>query len=163
MCRTIEACDRYRASIQRARDSERESGGTPQYQHCTLDFAQQVMIPQHAREVGLLYFKIPRRIQIFGIAWESEPQHIYYLTDEHQTIGKDSSKSHNLNSVLSLLHHHLENYGSEEKHLGLHADNCCGQNKNHSAIAYLAWHVIVGLNKLNELAFMGVGHSRVFC
>ena len=24
MCRTIEACDRYRASIQRARDSERE-------------------------------------------------------------------------------------------------------------------------------------------
>ena len=121
------------------------------------------MIPHHAREVGLLYCKIPRRLQIFGIACESEPQHVYYLTDEHQTIGKDSSKSHNPNSVLSLLHHHLENYGSEEKHLGLHADNCCGQNKNRSAIAYLARRVIVGLNQLNELAFMGVGHTRVCC
>ena len=162
MRRATEARDRYRASIQRARDSERESDGTPQYQHYTLDFAQQVMIPHHAREVGPLYFKIPRRIQIFGIACESKPQQVNYLTDEHQTIGKDSSKSHGPNSVLSMLHHHLENYGSEEPHLGLQADNCCGQNKNRSVIAYLAWRVIVGLNKSIKLAFMRVGHTRCF-
>ena len=103
-----------------------------------------------------------KAIQIFGIACEPKPQQVNYLTDEHQTIGKDSSKSHGPNSVLSMLHHHLENYGSENLHLGLHADNCCGQNKNRSVITYLAWRVIVGLNKSIGLAFMRVGHTRCF-
>ena len=73
--------------------------------HTTFDFAQQACIPHHAREVGALYFKAPRQIQIFGVAQEAIPKQINFLVDENETIGPDSSKSHGPNSVLSMLHY----------------------------------------------------------
>ena len=50
----------------------------------------------------------------------------------------------------------------QSKVLGLHADNCCGQNKNKTVLGYLAWRVILGLNDEIELDFMRVGHTRCF-
>ena len=129
--------------------------------HYTFDFGQLATIPHHAREVGALYFKVPRRIQLFGIAAEAMPSEHNYKFDEHQAIGIDGSKSHGPNSVLSMLHFHLEQY-SVAKTICLHADNCCRQNKNKTVIAYLAWLVIVGLNEEIELSFMRVGHTRCF-
>ena len=38
------------------------------------------------------------------------------------------------NTVISLIHHALENYGFGEEKLHLHADNCSGQNKNNAMI-----------------------------
>ena len=57
-------------------------------------------------QVGVLYFRVPRQVQIFGIASE---QQLNYLVDEDQTIGTDGSKAHGANAVVSMLHHHLEN------------------------------------------------------
>ena len=37
-------------------------------------------------QIGALYFRVPRRVQIFGIASEGTPQQLNYLVDEDQTI-----------------------------------------------------------------------------
>ena len=66
------------------------------------------------------------------------------------------------NSVISMLHHYVKNKTKKADILGLHAGNCCGQNKNKSDIVYLAWRVMVGLNMRIELDFMRVGHTRCF-
>ena len=160
-----EARDHYRHMIAKAKDAlaevQQDDDAELRFEHYTFDFAQQATIPHHAREVGALYFKVPRRIQIFGIAAEAVPSQYNYLFDEDQAIGIDGSKSHGPNAVLSMLHHHLQHH-SRAKSICLHADNCCGQNKNKSVLAYLAWRVIVGLNDEIELSFMRVGHTRCF-
>ena len=45
-------------------------------------------------------------------------------------------------------------------HCHFHADNCVGQNKNKSVLAYLMWRTLVGLNEEIVLSFMRVGHTR---
>ena len=40
----------------------------PDYVHYTFDFAQQVFLPYHSRQVGPLYYKVPVCVQIFGIS-----------------------------------------------------------------------------------------------
>ena len=160
-----EVRDHYRHMIAKAKDAlaEVQQGDDAELrlEHYTFDFAQQATIPHHAREVGALYFKVPRRIQIFGIAAEAVPSQYNYLFDEDQAIGIDSSKSHGPNAVLSMLHHHLQHH-SCVKSICLHVDNCCRQYKNKSVLAYLAWRVLVGLNNEIELSFMRVGHTRCF-
>ena len=160
-----EARDHYRHMIAKAKDAlaevQQDDDAELRFEHYTFDFAKQATIPHHAREIGALYFKVPRRIQIFGIAAEAVPSQYNYLFDEDQAIGIDGSKSHGLNAVLSMLHHHLQHH-SRAKSICLHADNCCGQNKYKSVLAYLAWRVIVGLNNKIELSFMRVGHMRCF-
>ena len=162
--KAVDARDVYRECIARAKlaEAEAEDDEAVDYCHLTFDFAQQATVPHHARQVGPLYFRVPRRIQIFGVANEGIPLQHNYLVDEQQTIGKDGSKCHGPNAVISMLHHHLEHHARKSSTLGLHADNCCGQNKNRSVMAYLAWRVIVGLNKCIELDFMRVGHTRCF-
>ena len=66
----------------------------------------------------------------FGVASEGVPEQYNYLVDEHQAIGKDGSKSQHPDVVVSMLHHHLETHTNASTSLGLHADNCCGLNKN---------------------------------
>ena len=41
--------------------------------HITFDFAQGVLIPHHARQIGALYFLTPRRVQIFGVRFDGFP------------------------------------------------------------------------------------------
>ena len=160
-----ESRDNYRHTIAKAKNApaevQQDDDAELRFEHYTFDFAQQATIPHHAREVGALYFKVPRRIQIFGIAAEAVPSQYNYLFNEDQAIETDGSKSHGPNAVLSMLHHHLHHH-SRAKSICLHADNCCGQNKNKSVLAYLAWRVIVGLNNEIELSFMRVGHTRCF-
>lgn len=161
--KAIDSRDEYREFISTAKVSlSVAEGEVPEYTHLTFDFAQQATIPHHARQVGPLYFRVPRRIQIFGISNEAVPKQMDYLIDEHQTIGRDATKAHGPNAVISMLHHHLEKHTPPSPRLGLHADNCCGQNKNRSVMAYLAWRVLVGLNKTIQIDFMRVGHTRCF-
>ena len=61
------------------------------YCHLTFDFAPQASSPHYGRQVSALYFRVPRRIQIFGVASEGVPEQYNYLVDGHQTIGKDTS------------------------------------------------------------------------
>ena len=59
-----------------------------------------------------------------------------------------------------MLHHFLQTHNLGEANLHLHADNCSGQNKNRFVMQYLAWRVLVGLNKKITLSFLIVGHTK---
>ena len=59
-----------------------------------------------------------------------------------------------------MLHHFLQTHNLGEANLHLHADNCSGQNKNRFVMQYLAWRVLVGLNKKITLSFFIVGHTK---
>ena len=142
---------------------------TPPYQprsqplkfpHYTFDYAQMVSLPHMARQPGPLYFKTPRKVQLFGVCSEGVPRQTNYLLDKEQTIGPNGTKSHGANSVVSLLHHYFATYGHGEVECVLHADNCAGQNKNRTVVSYLAWRVIVGLHRRITLSFMVAGHTR---
>lgn len=55
--------------------------------HYTFDFAQMLQLPHSARQVGPIYFKTPRKVQLFGVCCEGLPRQMNYLIDEAQTIG----------------------------------------------------------------------------
>eukprot|EP00117_Sycon_ciliatum_P019832 scpid38438/ scgid5141/ len=156
---TISAAEQLQASAQCAPPCAPCSQATFKT-HYTFDFAQNVSIPQEWRQVGPLYFKVPRKVQVFGVNNEAVPHQVNYLIDETDTIGTNGSKSHGPNSVVSLLHHFFAHHGYGEEQCILSADNCCGQNKNKTVVSYLAWRCMSGLHKCIELHFMITGHTR---
>ena len=79
---------------------------------------------------------------------------VNYLIDEAVNTGKGA------NNIISMLHHFLQTHNLGEAHFHLHADNCSGQNKNRFVMQYLAWRVLVGLNKKITLSFLIVGHTK---
>ena len=148
----------YLTCIRRAEEST--ALGTPQYCHYTFDFAQVLQVPYHARQVGPLYFKIPLKVQLFGVCNDASKLQVNYLFEESQSIGVNGAKAHGPNAVISMLHHYFEVHAFHEPVCQLHADNCVGQNKNRFVLAYLAWRVITGLHQDITLSFMRVGHTR---
>ena len=128
--------------------------------HYTFDFAQQVTLPCQSRQVGPLYFKVPYKVQLFGVCNEALPMQMNYLFGEEDTIGANGTKCHGPNTVISCLHHYFETYGLGECSCRLHADNCSGQNKNKTMLAYLAWRTMFGLHESISLSFMIAGHTR---
>jgi hypothetical protein len=122
--------------------------------HYSFDFAQQVHLPSDPMQPGPMYFLTPRKVGLFGVCCEGIPKQVNYLVDEAHCTSKGS------NSVISYLHHFLENYGLGETELHLHCDNCAGQNKNNFVLYYLAWRVATGLYKTIHLHFMVAGHTK---
>jgi hypothetical protein len=122
--------------------------------HYSWDFAQQLHYPFEDQQVGPIFFKTPRRAQLFGICNEGIPRQYNYLIDEADFLGK------NANTVISLLDHFFTNYGLGEKWVHLTADNCVGQNKNNAVLQYLMYRVLTGLHDKIELSFLLVGHTK---
>lgn len=83
------------------------SQSRPKYAHYTFDFAEQVHIPHHSRQVGPLYFKVCRKIHVFGICCDSNRKQINYLIDEDNSIGVNGANTHGPNSVISMLDHYF--------------------------------------------------------
>ena len=83
--------------------------------HYTFDFAQMVQLPHMSRQVGPIYFKTPRKVQLFGVCTDGLPRQVNYLIDEAQAIGINGQKTHGANAVVSLLHHFFAWYGHGEK------------------------------------------------
>ena len=100
------------------------SGSGPALVHYSFDFAQQVHYPHNPLQPGPMYFKTARKCAIFGVCCEGIPRQVNYLIDEASDTGKGA------NTVVSYLHHFLTYHALGEVNLGLHADNCSGQNKN---------------------------------
>ena len=150
--------DAYLTAIEKAKVSSGPTGGK-RFCHITFDFAQQVFLPYHARQVGPLFYKVPFRVQIFGVCNDAVPLQMNYLFSEKEAIGVNGSKSHGPNAVISMLHHYLAVHSGNKPLLHLCADNCVGQNKNKSVLAYLMWRALVGLSEEITLSFMRVGHT----
>ena len=123
--------------------------------HYSWDFAQQLHYPFEDQQVGPIYFKTPRKAQLFGVCNEGIPRQYNYLIDE-----EDIPTRKGANMVISLLDHFFTNYGLGEKWVHLTADNCAGQNKNNALIQYLMYRVITGLHEKIELSFLIVGHTK---
>lgn len=123
-------------------------------QHYSWDFAQQLHYPYEDQQVGPIYFKTPRKAQLFGVCCEGMPRQTNYLIDEADFPEKDA------NTVISLLDHFFENHGLGEKYACLTADNCVGQNKNNAVLHYLLYRILAGLHDDIELSFMIVGHTK---
>lgn len=122
--------------------------------HYSWDFSQQLQYPFEDQQVGPIYFKTPRRAQLFGVCCEGIPRQVNYLIDEADFLEK------NANTVISLLDHFFANHGLGEKSVYLTADNCVGQNKNNALIQYLMYRTLTGLHTEIELSFLVVGHTK---
>ena len=106
--------DFYKASILSSREqlpahlrnplaepAGQRSNRPPNFMHYTFDFTQNVALPQLSRQDGAIYFKAPRKVQIFGVNCEAKPWQINYLIDEADTIVMDGKSSHGPNAVIS--------------------------------------------------------------
>jgi hypothetical protein len=122
--------------------------------HYSWDFAQQIHYPFEDQQVGPIFFKTPKKAQLFGICCEGIPRQYNYLINEDNYTDKSA------NTVISLLDHFFTNYGLGEKWVHLTADNCVGQNKNNALIQYLMYRVLTGLHDRIELSFLVVGHTK---
>ena len=60
-------------------------------QHYSWDFAQQLHYPYEDQQVGPIYFKTPRKAQLFGICSEGLPRQTNYLIDEADFAEKDAN------------------------------------------------------------------------
>ena len=65
---------------------------------------------------------------VFGICCEGIPRQVTYLIDEASDVGKGA------NTVISFLHHFFQHHSLGEVDVGLHTDNCVGQNKNNAVL-----------------------------
>lgn len=119
----------------------------------SFDYAQTVNYPSCPQQRGSSYFKAARKCSIFGIHNEATGVQFNYLIDEEFDVGKGP------NSVISM----LDNYLAKQppvKNLILFADNCVGQNKNNTAINYLAHRIRMKLNERIEYNFLLSGHTK---
>ena len=122
--------------------------------HYSFDYAQQIHYPSDPQQPGPIYFLTPRKCAVFGINCEAIPRQVFFLADEAGSCGKGA------NVVISQLEFFFKNHGFGEKHVFLHADNCCGQNKNNAMIQYLAWRVLTNRHSSITLSFLVVGHTK---
>ena len=83
-------CEEAASSLSRAIDAQT----VPFTNHYTFDFAQQVFLPYHARQVGPLYFKVPLRVCLFGVCDDGLCQQTNFTFSEAECIGLDGGKSH---------------------------------------------------------------------
>ena len=132
--------------------SENDSDSV-QSMHYSFDYAQQVHYLSSPQQPGSLYFKTARKC-VFGICCEPLSKQVTYLIDEACSTGKGAD------TVISFLHHFLEVHSEGETKLFLHADNCCGQNKNNAVMQYLAWRTLVSRHNAIQISFMLPGHTK---
>lgn len=122
--------------------------------HYSFDYAQQIHYPSDPMQPGPIYFMTPRKCTLFGVNCEALPRQVNFLTDEAGDCGKGA------NTVISQLDFFFKQHGLGEKEVFLHADNCCGQNKNNCMIWYLAWRAMSGRHTEITLSFIVVGHTK---
>ncbi len=123
--------------------------------HYTCDFMQNLAIPQFADMTQNLYFLSLRKLHVFSIRDDGEGAQVNYLYDEG-----DGGKG--ANYVISMLWYFLCHRPRQVATLTvhLHADNCCGQNKNNMVMQFFVLIVSIGFLTHAELKFMIRGHTH---
>ncbi|KAL5515749.1 hypothetical protein EMCRGX_G000959 [Ephydatia muelleri] len=113
----------------------------------SFDYCQHVSLPYSSQQRGTLFFRTPRKVQVFGVCCEPLSRQVFFLIDEAEQAGKGAV-------VMVSLVHAIHLHGLEERRVTLQADNCVGQNKNTTMMWYLAWRVITEQNDTIQLNFM---------
>ncbi len=123
--------------------------------HYTFDFMQNLALPNFADMTKDMYFFSLRNIYVFSIRDDGEGNQYNYLYDEG-----DGGKGANyvISMLFYFLTHRLRNFATLAIHL--HADNCCGQNKNNMVMHFFLFMVLLGFLKHVELKFMIRGHTH---
>ena len=125
--------------------------------YCVLsfDFGENILVPALVNQPGSFYFHSRRKIDVFGITNENTGQQLNFSLDVNCKLKKGP------NMVLSMLHYYIFKHVEPGKTIILYADNCLGQNKNQTIVAYLCYLVQV-LKRHPEtfLNFMVVGHTK---
>ena len=107
--------------------------------HYSFDYAQQVHIPSNPMQPRPIYFKTPRKCEIFGVICEGFPRQVNFLIDEAASTGKGA------NATISYVHYYFENYGLGETDAHLHAGN---------------WRILLLLNQTITYSFLIAGHMK---
>jgi hypothetical protein len=123
--------------------------------HYTFDFMQNLAIPNFADMTKDMYFFSLRNIHVFSIRDDGEEKQFNYLYDEG-----DGGKGANyvISMLFYFLRHRPRHFATLAVHL--HADNCCGQNKNNMVMQFFLLMVDIGFLKHVELKFMIRGHTH---
>ena len=149
----------YAKVISDAFDALYRNPADPQSTHLTFDFEKQFVLSHHARQPGPVYYEVMFRVNDFGISNEAAKEQVHHLFHEGQTIGVDNKLNHNPNCGVSMLHAYLQSTLHGRK-LHLHCDNCAGQNKNKTVMAYMCWRLLCGFEDEIKVSFIVVGHTR---
>lgn len=123
--------------------------------HYTFDFMQNLALPNFADMTKDMYFFSLRNIYVFSIRDDGEGKQYNYLYDEG-----DGGKGANyvISMLFYFLTHRPRKFATLTIHL--HADNCCGQNKNNMVVHFFLFMVQLGFLKHAELKFMIRGHTH---
>jgi hypothetical protein len=127
--------------------------------HYSVDFAQNLWLPQLADTPGPFYFLSLRSVLLFGIVDDGglgTPRQTNMLYDQ-TTAGKGSSE------VVSMLSRFLSKERSPRyaaRRVAFHADNCVGQNKNSTLVHFLLWCIATHVLDHVEVKFLVKGHTK---
>jgi hypothetical protein len=155
-----EAREAYNADLRQARETREllKQGTLPlagYVAHYTFDFMQSLALPQFADQTKEMYYFSLRNLHVFSIRDDGAHMQYNYLYDEGEG-GKGA------NYVVSLLFHFLQHRPDETAAIvmHLHADNCCGQNKNNLVMQFFVLLVSLGLLAHVEMKFLIKGHTH---
>lgn len=123
--------------------------------HYTFDFMQNLALPNLVDMTKDMYFFSLRNIYVFSIRDDGERKQFNYLYDEG-----DGGKGANyvISMLFYFLNHRPQHFATLAIHL--HADNCCGQNKNNMVMQFFLLMIHLGFLKHVELKFMIRGHTH---
>jgi hypothetical protein len=132
--------------------------------HICYDWAQNVSAPYSPQQVGPIYFKIPFKINVFGICTQNDKGENYQL---NYTIGEDElpeGTSKGANTTLNMVFDFLQKiHHGDEKDLYVTCDNCSGQNKNNPSLWFWSWLIMLGWYENIYINFMIPGHTKFVC
>ncbi|RIA93443.1 hypothetical protein C1645_819411 [Glomus cerebriforme] len=133
--------------------------------HIAYDWAQNVQVLYSPQQIGLIFFKSPRKVHIFGVCNTGNFPHTEqtnYIIDEAE-LPDEGKQGKGVNCILSLVWHAIHKYNYGEKKLVIVCDNCVGQNKNNYSLFFYSWLIDHGMYDEIELNFMILGHTKFIC
>ena len=130
--------------------------------HCTFDYAQDILLPYFHEQPGQLYFLSRYKLSLFGIACETVRHTKLFVIPEGK-YGTNKTTVKCPSCVVSLLYFFLEHYAPVGGTIHFHADNCPGQNKNRTVVAFMCWLVVTKRLKEVTLNFEIPGHTKNQC
>lgn len=133
--------------------------------HIAYDWAQNVHVPYSPQQVGTLFFKSPRKVQLFGVCNTGNFPHTEqtnYVIDEDE-MANDGKQGKGANCTISLVWNAIQKYNCGEKKLVITCDNCVGQNKNNYSLFFYSWLIDLGMYEEIEMNFMIPGHTKFIC